>query len=90
MHILNTALFEEQLKNILEEKIRTDFQDAKKYKLYLDTVLMNIPTKAHKYKNSIFFDDDTVKDVEHEGYTIPFYWDPYNEICLILGIIRKS
>lgn len=89
MNILSTPLYEEQLKSILQKFIEEDLGATKKFKLYLDTILINIPTKAHKYKKSIYFDDEDIKDIEHEEFTIIFYIDKESNNYLILGIIKK-
>ncbi|MBT5935359.1 hypothetical protein [Sulfurimonas sp.] len=87
MNIFCTPLYERQLKEILQDYIAEDSQATKSFKLYLDTIIINIPTKANKYKKSIYFNDENIKDVEHENLTISFYLD--NENYLILSIIKK-
>jgi hypothetical protein len=90
MNISCTALYEKQLKNILEEMSQIEFDMAKKFKLYLDTVIINVPTKAKKYKPSIYFDDESIRDIVHEGYIIPFYISPDNNNYLIIGILKEN
>lgn len=89
MNILCTALYEEQLKTILQKFSDEDLQATKSFKLYLDTILINMPTKAHKYKKSIYFNNENIKDIEHENFTIVFYLDTKSNNYLILGIIEK-
>jgi len=90
MQISCTPLFEQQLKDILERKIQNeDFTEAKKFKLYLDTIIINIPTKYKKYKKSIYFDDENIRDIIHEGYIITFYITSADNNYLILGITDK-
>ncbi len=89
MNILTTQLFEEELKKILEQFAKEDFEATKKFKLYLDTILINIPTKAKKYKQSIYFDDANIKDIEHEDFTIVFFIDKEEDNYLILNILQK-
>jgi len=90
MNIICSELYEKQLKEILETIIAdTDYQTAKKFKLYLDTIILNIPTKATKYKDSIYFDNEKIKDIEYEGYLIPFILDDENKIYTVLGIVKK-
>ena len=89
MKILCTTVFEEQLKSILETFSEKDFAATKSFKMYLDTVIINIPTKAQKYKKSIYFNDENIRDVEHQGFIIPFLFDEKNDIYLILGIVEK-
>ena len=89
MNIFCTPLYEKQLKEILQNYMAEDTQATKSFKLYLDTIIINIPTKANKYKKSIHFDDENIKDVEHENLTISFYLDNENDNYLILSIIKK-
>jgi len=89
MNILCTSLYEEQLKQLLTSFVKEDFKAAKAFKLYLDTIIINIQTKAHKYKTSIHFDDENIKDIQHEEYTIVFFEDKVNHNYLLLSIIKR-
>ena len=89
MNILCTSLYEEQLKNLLSTFVKEDYKAAKAFKLYLDTIIINMQTKAHKYKSSIYFDDENIKDIQHEEYTIIFFEDKPNNNYLLLSIIKR-
>jgi hypothetical protein len=89
MKILCTDTYEQELKNILKPMAELNFEDTIKFKTYLDTIIINIPTKASKYKQSIYFYDENVKDIEYENYTIIFYHDEFNNNYLILSIKEK-
>jgi len=89
MDILCTELYETQLKSILEEFSKEDFSATKSFKLYLDTILINIPSKAHKYKKSKYFDNEDIKDIPHENFTVVFFIDKVNNNYLILSIVEK-
>ena len=89
MKILCSKLYEKQLKEILMLMASSDYNQAKNFKLYLDTIILNVPTKARKYKQSVYSDNEKIKDVEHEGYTIPFLFDETNNTYLILAIVKK-
>jgi len=88
MKILCSDVYQEQLKDILDKFSKEDFSATKNFKLYLDTIIINIPTKVNKYKKSIFFDNENIKDVEHKGFNIPFFIDKENDTYLILGIVK--
>ncbi len=90
MNIVASELYEAQLKDILDEMITIDYKVAKNFKSYLDTIIINIPTKYNKYKKSIYYDDDNVRDVVHGGFVIPFYVDESNDTFVILGIVEKK
>lgn len=87
MRIVSTPQFREDLQAVLSPLIANNPQQAKSFKLYLDTVLLNLPTKAAKYKPSIYFDDPRVKEIEHQGCTIPFFYDENRKVFVLLGII---
>ncbi len=89
MQILCTDLFEKQLQDILQEFAKKDFNATKNFKMYLDTVIINIPTKSQKYKQSVYFNDENIKDLEHQGFVIPFFIDKASETYLVLGIVEK-
>ncbi len=89
MQILCTDNFERQLKALLQEYAKEDFSATKNYKMYLDTIILNMPTKVKKFKKSIYFDDENIKDIEHHGHIIPFYIDEETGNYIILGIVKK-
>lgn len=88
--IVNSPLFEEQLQEIISELEKEDSKSAKSFKLYLDTVIINMQSKIAKYKPSVYFDGEKVKDIENQGYIIPFYSDEEEETYVLLGILKKS
>jgi hypothetical protein len=89
VQILCSDSFQRQLKNLLEEYAQEDFSATKNYKIYLDTIILNMPTKVQKFKKSVYFDDDNIKDIEHQGHIIPFYIDEETGNYLLLGIVKK-
>jgi len=89
MRILCSDLFKEQLKSILDTFASEDFEATQNYKMYLDTVILNMPTKVQKFKKSIYFDNDNIKEIEHQGFRIPFYIEEQTDTYLILGIVKK-
>lgn len=89
-HILCSTLFQEQLQEILNGLEEEDSKSAKSFKLYLDTVIINMQSKIAKYKPSVYFDGEKVKDIENQGFIIPFYSDEADETYLLLGIFKKD
>lgn len=86
MNILTTKLFQTQLQDILDKYAKEDLEATKKFKLYLDTIIINMPTKANKYENSTLFNDDEIKEIPHEELKIVFFIDNINNCYLLLGI----
>jgi len=89
MNILCTPLYEQQLKVILDQFVEEDFAATKKFKLYLDTILINLPTKANKYKKAQLFDNEDIKEIPHEDFNILFFIDNISDSYLILAILPK-
>ena len=90
MCILSSNLYKEQLKEILKLLEETNASNAKSFELYLDTVIINMQTKIKKYKQSIYFDDENIKDIENQGCTIPFYIDEKKKVYVLLGLLNTK
>jgi len=89
MKILCAPTFAKQLEVLLGDYTQEDFAAIKSFKMYLDTIILNMPTKIQKFKKSIYFNDENIKDIEHQGLIIPFYIDEKTGDYLILGIVKK-
>ena len=87
MQILTTKKFENELRLILSKMLeQLDCQSVKNFKLYLDTIIINIPTKLHKYKVSPFFDDEHIKEIDYNGFKIFIYEDSSSKNIVLLSI----
>jgi hypothetical protein len=87
MQILVTKRFEDELKLILKTMLQQlDFQTTKNFKLYLDTIIINIPTKLHKYKTSQFFTHNEIKEIDYNGLKIFFYEEKKSKNIVLLSI----
>ncbi|WP_455757365.1 hypothetical protein [Sulfurimonas sp.] len=90
MNVLYSELYKEQLKEAIELVKLHSEADVKGFELYLDTIIVNMHTKVKKYKKSIYFDDDNIKDIENQGFTIPFYIDEKNKLYILLGLVNAQ
>lgn len=88
MNILSSALYKKQLIEALDLVNRQESDDLKDFELYLDTIVVNMHTKIKKYKKSIYFDDENIKDIQNQGFTIPFYVDAEKNQYILLGIVN--
>ncbi len=89
MNILSSELFQKQLEEILTTFAKEDLKATQDFKMYLDTIILNMPSKVKKFKPSIFFDDENIRDIEHQGFNIPFLVAPEKDTFVILGIVKK-
>jgi len=87
MQTLSSPLYKKQLSDAIElVKSQSDL-DVKNFELYLETIIINMHTKIKKYKKSIYFNDENIKDIQNQGFTIPFYVDEKNSRFVLLGIL---
>jgi hypothetical protein len=42
----------------------------------------------YKYRKSIYFDNENIRDLIYKGYTIPYLIDEDNKSIVLLGIIK--
>ena len=87
MNILSSNLYKEQLKEALELIKKQSEADIRNFEMYLDTIIVNMHTKIKKYKQSIYFDNENIKDIQNQGFTIPFYIDEKKSLYILLGIV---
>ena len=89
MNILTSNLYKQQLQEILKELEEENTTDVKKFKIYFDTIIINMHTKVKKYKKSVYFDDENIRDMLNQEYIIPFYIDEERKTYILLGIIKN-
>jgi len=90
MNTLISDLYKEQLKEALELVKKQNEADVRNFEMYLDTIIVNMHTKIKKYKKSIYFDDENIKDIQNQGFTIPFYIDDKKNIYVLLGLVNSQ
>lgn len=88
MTILNSQLYAKQYKALLAAFIKEDQKAAKDFKLHLDTVIINVATKLHKYRDSIYTDISKVKEIEYRGFIIPFSYNESTQTYVMLAIFK--
>ncbi len=90
MNVLSSELYKEQLKKASELLKNQGEVDVSSFEMYLDTIIINMHTKLKKYKKSIYFDNENIKDIQNQGYTIPFYIDEEKKINVLLGLVSSQ
>ena len=50
--------------------------------------LDNLIYMPYKYRKSVYFDDNDIRDYIYKGYCIPYFIDETNEQIVLLDIIK--
>lgn len=90
MKILSSELYKKQLKDVLELVKKESETGVNSFAIYLDTIIINMHTKVKKYKKSIYFDNENIKDIENQGYTIVFFIDEKKDKYALLGLLKSK
>lgn len=77
--------------NIIFEYIAKDkISAAKKFKTLLFKQLKNLPNHLHKYRQSLYFNNEEIRDMIFKGYTVVYEADIENGLIIILNIFNKN
>lgn len=59
---------------------------AIKFQVELDEIIDDIPNMPFKYRKSIYFNDNNIRDLIFKGYVIPYKIDTAKNQIIIIGI----
>ena len=88
------------MKIIYEQKFKISLQDildyisldsknrANIFKSNLKASIEKLEYFPYKYRKSIYFEDENIRDLIFSGYTIPYKIDTKNDKIIILGITK--
>ncbi len=88
MKIIKDPKFDHDLKVILQFIALGSKSKAKAFKNELISKVSNLTNMPYKYRKSIYFSDDNIRDYIFKGYVIPYHIDIDNNTLTILGIVK--
>ncbi len=88
MKIVKTKKYNSLLRVVLEFIAKDSPIYAKNFKTNLDSKIKNLPNMPYKFRKSIYFNDEKIRDLIYKGYTIPYFIDTEKQTILILGIVK--
>ena len=88
MQILKDARYYADLTEIMEYIAQDSVQRAIHFQHELDKMIENCVHFPYKYRKSIYFNDDHIRDLIFKGYVIPYVVDEENATLTVLGIIK--
>ena len=86
MQIIKTPYFSTELDTVLDFIALDSIDQALKFADDLELKINSIENMPYKYRKSIYFDDEDIRDLIFKGYTVTYYLDTENDKILILGI----
>ncbi|EFV4361909.1 type II toxin-antitoxin system RelE/ParE family toxin, partial [Campylobacter jejuni] len=91
MQILESDLFTNELNIILSFIVRKESIKAKNtFKNDLYKALKKLDFMPYKFRKSLAFDDENVRDFIFKGYVIPYKIDKEKDLIIILGIYKEN
>ncbi len=90
MHIRRHSDFTEHLFGILDYIAQDNFLASVHFLADLNDCIKPLIDLPYQYRRSIYFDDDTVRDMIFHGYTIVYEIHPEDDWIEILDIFNQN
>lgn len=90
MKIIESSRYRNELREIALYIKKDKKSAAIKFVNEQKELINNLPNSPFKYRKSIYFDDDNIRDMTYYGYTIIYEVDSGNQIITILTIFNKN
>ena len=82
--------FEINFNSILEYIAQDKISASKKFRQDLFNQIKNLPNSPYKFRKSIYFNNDNIRDMIFRGYTIVYEIDLNNNQIILLNIFNKN
>lgn len=90
MQIVRTRKYQSHLIEILTYISKDKVRAALDFRNSLDAHIQTIPEHSQKYRRSIYFDDDNIRDMIFKKYTIVYEIDIDHDQIVIFDIFNKN
>ena len=88
LRIVKKKLFEKNLKSLIYF-IATDSKSrAKKFKKKLQKSINELDYMPYKFRQSYYYDNEKIRDLIVDGYTLPYMIDEENQKIIVLDIFK--
>jgi len=88
MHIVKSDKYLAQLGVILRFIALDSPAHARIFKQELANKVMEVDHFPYKYRTSIHFESQEIRDMIFKGYVIPYYIDKLNDQIILIGIAK--
>lgn len=72
MQIIRDISYLQKLQSIMEFIAQDSVNQAIKFQVELDEIIDDIPNMTFKYRKSIYFNDNNIRDLIFKGYVVPY------------------
>ena len=86
MQIIRDINHLQKLQSIMEFIAQDSLNQAIKFQVDLDEIIDDIPNMPFKYRKSIYFNDNNIRDLIFKGYVVPYKIDTSKNQIIIIGI----
>jgi len=90
MQIKLSDEFQISFENIFKYISKDKLLAAKEFKKNLFIKIKELPNFPYKYRKSIYFEDDNIRDMIFKGYTIVYKVDSSKKLIVILDIFNQN
>ena len=90
MQINRSARYKKSLFKILDYIAQDKISASEKFLYELDKLIDSLPYFPFKYRKSVYFDDENIRDMTYKGYTIVYRVNLKKDRIDILNIFNKN
>ncbi len=90
MIIIYNPKFDKQIIEIVNYIAKDKPSASIKFALELEEAILNLPNFPYRFRKSIYFNDDNIRDMIYKGYTIVYEVNLNNNTIEILKIFNKN
>jgi len=80
--------FDTNLDKVLDYIAEDSLNKAIEFMTQLEEKLNALHHMPHKFRKSIYFNDEDIRDYIFKGYVIPYFIDTKHEKIVLLGIVK--
>lgn len=86
MRIVRSKKYTQSLQILVTHISKDGKQRAINFRSELDKVVNDLVNMPFKFRQSIYFEDESIRDLIFKGYTIVYKVDDHQEIITIIGM----
>ena len=90
MQIIYKKSFENQLLHIIDYIAKDKISASISFANELEKLILLIPDNPFKYKKSIYFENENIRDMSFKGYTITYKVNLGKDLIEVLRIFNRN